>query len=133
MEFQTNDFFDAGDVPVRSGVAMLTEIENFIGKLLQQNLRPISLGGDHAVTYPIVKAFARKYRELTILLFDAHSDLYDTYQGNRYSHACPFARIMEEGLAKRVVQLGIRTLNPARAGEAFWGRDCGDEGLASRS
>ena len=91
MEFQTNDFFDAGDVPVRSGVAMLTEIENFIGKLLQQNLRPISLGGDHAVTYPIVKAFARKYRELTILLFDAHSDLYDTYQGNRYSHACPFA------------------------------------------
>ena len=118
IEFQTEDFFHAGNVPVRTGVAMLTAIENFISNLLEQNLWPISLAGDHAVTYPIVKAFARKYRELTILLFDAHSDLYDTYQGNRYSHACPFARIMEGGLAKRVVQLGIRTLNRAQREQA---------------
>ena len=63
------------------------------------------------MTYPIIKAFSRKYRDLTILQFDAHADLYDTFEGNRYSHACPFARIMEEGLAKRLVQIGVRTLN----------------------
>lgn len=104
-------FVDAGDVPVLTGCAMLAAIEDFIAALLDRDLRPLSLGGDHAVTYPIVKAFSRKYRDLTILQFDAHADLYDTFEGNRYSHACPFARIMEEGLAKRVVQVGVRTLN----------------------
>ncbi|MGB8733908.1 MAG: arginase family protein [Candidatus Sulfotelmatobacter sp.] len=68
------------------------------------------LGGDHSVTYPIVKAFARHYPELTIIHFDAHPDLYDEFEGSRLSHACPFARIMEKGLAKRLVQVGIRTM-----------------------
>jgi agmatinase len=118
IEFQASDFFDAGDVPLRGGMAMLNEIEDFIGNLLAQNLPPISLGGDHAVSYPIVKAFARKYRDLTIFQIDAHADLYEVYQGNRYSHACPFARIMEEGLAKRLLQIGIRTLNRAQREQA---------------
>jgi arginase family enzyme len=48
---------------------------------------------------------------LTILHIDAHPDLYDVLDGNRFSHACPFARIMESGLAARLVQVGIRTLN----------------------
>ena len=60
---------------------------------------------------PIVRAFARKYPGLSILHFDAHPDLYDEFEGNRLSHACPFARIMEEGLARRLVQVGIRTAN----------------------
>jgi agmatinase len=70
---------------------------------------PISLGGDHSITYPIVRAFARKYKDLSILHFDAHPDIYDSYQGNRNSHASPFARIMEQKLLKRLVQVGIRT------------------------
>jgi arginase len=68
------------------------------------------LGGDHSVTYPIVRAFAPRYPELTIIHFDAHPDLYDEFEGSRLSHACPFARIMEERLAKRLVQVGIRTM-----------------------
>ena len=71
----------------------------------------LSLGGDHAVTYPIMRAYAAKYPDLTIVQFDAHPDLYESLDGNRYSHACPFARIMEDGLVKRLVQVGIRTLN----------------------
>lgn len=118
MEFQSSDILNAGDVPQLSGATMLNEIEDFIGKLLARNLRPISLGGDHAVTYPIVKAFSGKYRDLTILQFDAHADLYDIYQGSRYSHACPFARIMEEDLAGRLVQIGIRTLNRTQREQA---------------
>ena len=46
-----------------------------------------------------------------LLQLDAHPDLYDEYEGNRTSHACPFARIMEENLAGRLVQVGIRTMN----------------------
>jgi arginase family enzyme len=58
-----------------------------------------------------VKGLAQKYPELTIFHFDAHPDLYDQFEGNRLSHACPFARIMESGLAKRLVQVGIRAMN----------------------
>jgi arginase len=85
------------------------EIENAIGDLIDSGRRPVSLGGDHSITYPIVKAFAKKYPGLTIFHFDAHPDLYDEFEGNRLSHACPFARIMEARLAARLVQIGIRT------------------------
>jgi arginase len=86
-------------------------IEAGIGAVVEQGKRPVSLGGDHSITFPIVKAVARFHPELTIFHFDAHPDLYDEFGGSRLSHACPFARIMEAGLAKRLVQVGIRTLN----------------------
>jgi agmatinase len=101
--------FDAGDVEPVSGAAMINRIAESIEALLDQDYRLIALGGDHAITYPIVKAFAKKYSRLGVLHFDAHPDIYDEFQGNRYSHACPFARIMEEGLVERLVQVGIRT------------------------
>ena len=85
------------------------EVERAIGELIDSGKRPLSLGGDHSITYPIVKAFAARYSYLAIFHFDAHPDLYDEFEGNRLSHACPFARIMEAGLAKRLVQVGIRT------------------------
>jgi arginase family enzyme len=53
----------------------------------------------------------RRHEKLTILHFDAHPDIYDAYQGNRRSHASPFARIMEEGLADRLIQVGLRAFN----------------------
>jgi arginase len=102
-------FFDAGDIEPVAGSDMLTLIENSIYTLIGDGLTPISLGGDHSITHPIVRAFARKYRDLSILHFDAHPDIYDSYQGNRNSHASPFARIMEQKLVKRLVQVGVRT------------------------
>ena len=86
-------------------------IERGVDEIVRQGMRPVCLGGDHSITYPIVKAVARKYSGLTIFHFDAHPDVYDEFEGNRLSHACPFARIMEAGLAKRLVQVGIRTIN----------------------
>src|SRR6266536_3442491 len=106
-----NTFFDAGDIEPIAGRDMPSLIEQSIATLLNDGLAPISLGGDHAITYPIIRAFSRKYRELSILHFDAHPDLYDDFQGNRNSHASPFARIMEEKLVSRLVQVGIRTIN----------------------
>jgi arginase len=102
-------FFDAGDIEPVAGSDMLTLIENSIYTLIGDGLTPISLGGDHSVTHPIVRAFARKFKDLSILHFDAHPDIYDSYQGNRNSHASPFARIMEQKLVNRLVQVGVRT------------------------
>ena len=108
---QPHVFFDAGDVLPVVGKDMMVAIEDSIQHLLAHNLGPLSLGGDHSITYPIIRAVSKRYPSLSILHFDAHPDLYDEFQGNRYSHASPFARIMEEKLAKRLVQVGIRTLN----------------------
>ena len=72
---------------------------------------PIFLGGDHMVTYPIVAGLAEVHGPVNILHFDAHPDIYDDFEGDPLSHASPFARIMERGLAKQLVQVGIRTLN----------------------
>ncbi len=72
---------------------------------------PLVLGGDHAVSYPVVEGVAAVHGPLQILHFDAHPDLYDDFGGDPHSHASPFARIMERGLARRLVQVGIRTLN----------------------
>ena len=102
-------FFDAGDIEPVAGSEMAALIENSVHTLIADGLMPISLGGDHSITHPVVRAFARKYKDLNVLHFDAHPDIYDSYQGNRNSHASPFARIMEEKLAKRLVQVGIRT------------------------
>jgi agmatinase len=102
-------FDDIGDLHFRHNV--FTAIEQSIGDLVDQRLRPVSLGGDHSITLPLVRAVGKRVPNLTILHFDAHPDLYDELDGNRLSHACPFARIMEEKLAKRLVQVGIRTLN----------------------
>ena len=102
-------FFDAGDIEPVSGSEMFALIENSVHTLIADGLAPISLGGDHSITYPIIRAFARKYSDLSILHFDAHPDLYDSFEGNRNSHASPFARIMERKLVKRLVQVGIRT------------------------
>lgn len=101
---------DTGDLQFFEEDA-LAAIENAVHESLRRGKRPVSLGGDHSITYPIVKALARKHPELTIFHFDAHPDLYDEFEGSRLSHACPFARIMEAGLARRLVQVGIRTIN----------------------
>ncbi len=85
-------------------------ISNPIDRILQVGAIPFSIGGDHSITYPIIKSFHKYYPELTILQFDAHGDLYDSLDGNRYSHACQFARIMEENLASSITQVGIRTI-----------------------
>lgn len=100
-------FADAGDLALSEQNAF-QRIELGIANLLDQGRRPVSLGGDHSITYPIVKAFAKRYPSLTIFHFDAHPDLYDEFEGNRLSHACPFARIMESGLVEHLVQVGIR-------------------------
>jgi len=99
---------DFGDLEFGGGDFVETA-EQRVDEILKRGYRPLILGGDHSITYPVIKAFANHERP-TILQIDAHPDLYDSYEGNRLSHACPFARIMENGLAKKLVQVGIRAI-----------------------
>lgn len=100
---------DLGDLSLPPMPHAFDRISEAVQREVRQGNKVISLGGDHSVTYPVIRGFADKYRDLNILQIDAHGDLYDSYEGNRFSHACPFARIMEEKLASRLVQVGIRT------------------------
>ena len=87
------------------------EIGRLTSKHITDHQRLLTLGGDHSITYPVVRSYVERYVPLNLLHIDAHGDLYDSFEGDPYSHACPFARIMEDGLVSRLVQIGIRTLN----------------------
>ena len=100
---------DLGDVDTSGDVdKSFQRIEAAVAAVFKKKARPIVLGGDHSITYPVLKAVARAHRAVDILHFDAHPDLYEDLYGDRLSHACPFARIMEDGLAKTLVQVGVR-------------------------
>lgn len=102
---------DAGDVDLANTTDVRGAIEAGIRRVLQDGGRPVALGGDHSVTYPVLRALRAAHPALTVLHFDAHPDLYAEFEGDRFSHACPFARVMEERLADRLIQVGIRTMN----------------------
>lgn len=108
---KSDQFQDVGDLELKTGTEGFGQIVAGISNLISDGVKPLVLGGDHAITYPVVKAMRSKYKNINILHFDAHPDLYDHFEGNKLSHACPFARIMEDQLADRLVQIGIRTLN----------------------
>lgn len=99
---------DLGDVELTGDMDHFERIESSVKLLTTLGKRPIFLGGDHYVTWPIIKTLSRTQSNLTILQFDAHPDLYDTFDGNKDSHATPFARIMENRHARRLVQVGVR-------------------------
>lgn len=94
-------------------------IEKAVAGVLAKGAVPIVLGGDHSITYPVLKAFAAAHKPLDVLHFDAHPDLYDDLYGDRLSHACPFARILEDGLAESVVQVGVRAVTSAHRSKAL--------------
>lgn len=103
---------DAGDASLQEGEEDRAAIEALVSEQLESGRRMLSLGGDHSITFPIVRAFGRRYPKLNIVHFDAHPDLYPSFAGNRFSHACPFARILESVDLGSLVQIGVRTMTP---------------------
>ncbi|KAK3429953.1 hypothetical protein EUGRSUZ_E01445 [Eucalyptus grandis] len=110
---------DVGDVPVQEirdcGVdddRLMNVISESVKLVMEEDpLRPLVLGGDHSISYPVVRAVSEKLGgPVDILHLDAHPDIYDAYEGNKYSHASSFARIMEGGHARRLLQVGIRSI-----------------------
>ncbi len=102
---------DLGDLTLPEAVEpAMAAIRRAVTDAIADGSPLLSLGGDHLVAWPIVQAMSDRYDNLTIVHFDAHPDLYDELDGDRFSHACPFARIMEEGRVDRLLQFGIRTM-----------------------
>ena len=104
-------FEDAGDLAVMESPDAFQRIEDAVAKIIEDGKRPVSLGGDHSITAPILRAIGKRIPAITLVHFDAHPDLYADYEGNPHSHASPFARIMEEQLVHRLIQIGVRTMN----------------------
>jgi guanidinopropionase len=103
---------DAGDVPINpiNNDKTLAQIELFYADLHAAGAIPLSCGGDHLITLPIMRAIAR-HRPVGMVHFDAHTDTGDSaFDGEKYHHGTPFRRAVEEGLLdpKRTIQIGIR-------------------------
>lgn len=110
--FDLANIADVGDLSVNpiDLTDGLRRIEAGMDEIVKAGAIPLSAGGDHLTTLPVLRAIART-RPVGMIHFDAHSDTNDSYfGGNRYTHGTPFRRAIEEGLLdpKRVVQIGIR-------------------------
>ena len=103
-----------GDLVLTDQEQCIKALEDAVDQVLSQGGRFLALGGDHSITVGLVRAVARHAHGLTLVQIDAHPDLYDEYEGDRWSHACPMARVLEEGLVGKLVQIGIRAMTPAQ-------------------
>ena len=110
---QNKNFFDCGDMVFSNtkSESVYNQIKERINLELEADCKIICFGGDHSISFPIIESYSNKYKDLNILHLDAHADLYDNFDDNPYSHASPFARLMEQGHIKSLTQVGIRTLN----------------------
>jgi len=111
---------DLGDMALPGGSAdeAFSTIREAITNLLGEGDRIVSLGGDHSITYPLISGLAEKHHGLHVLHLDAHPDLYESLDGNPYSHASPFARLMERNLVSSLTQAGIRSFTPHQREQA---------------
>jgi arginase family enzyme len=105
---------DFGDVtPINpTTTAIFESIDPIFFQIFKSNMSPMVLGGDHSVTYSIMKSIRRYLNEPCVIVhFDAHPDIYDNFMDNVDSHASPFARIMEHQgeLCRKLISIGIRT------------------------
>lgn len=110
-DIHTKNYFDMGDIELPLGNIKKTNeiIFNTTKKLLKSNKKIISLGGEHSITYPILKAFNDFYEDFILIVFDAHADLREEYMGTKFSHACVTRNCAKLIGEKRICQLGIRS------------------------
>jgi len=103
---------DVGDIPTNpySLLKSVDAIESGISDILSHGCKPLSIGGDHTMTLPILRAMAKKHGSVGLIHVDAHADINDTMFGEEIAHGTPFRRAVEEGLidAGRTVQIGLR-------------------------
>ncbi len=104
-------YFDAGDIPLPFGNAQrsIDMIEEFVDQILDAGKFPLGMGGEHLVSWPVMKAVYKKYPDLAIIHFDAHTDLREQYEGEPLSHSTPIRKIAELIGPKNVYSFGIRS------------------------
>ena len=110
----SNKIVDYGDISPATHTAdgIITAITPLMKELHEKKHIPVTLGGDHSITYALTKVLSTLKEPFKIIHFDAHPDLYDDFQGNPNSHASPFARICEQRtICSSLLSVGVRTIN----------------------
>ena len=126
--FELANFADLGDAPVNPADIQdcMNRITEFYQKVKSKGIIPMTIGGDHLTSLPVLRALASK-APVGMIHFDAHTDLFESYfDGYKYTHGTPFRRAIEEGLLdpKRVIQIGIRG-SMYDGADIEWGRHQG--------
>jgi guanidinobutyrase len=126
--FESLTVADIGDVAINTFnlKKSLKIIETAFEGILNFNCKPLTLGGDHTIVLPILRAMRKRYGPLGLVHLDAHADVNDTMFGEKLAHGTPFHRAVDEGLLdpKRVVQIGLRATGYA-ASDFDWPRQIG--------
>ena len=103
---------DIGDVPINTFDLKKTVdiISDHYDKILSHGTIPLTLGGDHTLTWPILRSIAKKHGPVAVIHIDAHADINDTMFGEKVAHGCPFRRAWEDGCLQndKVFQIGLR-------------------------
>lgn len=103
---------DYGDIDIIPGNIHRTydNIEKGLEPILENDITPVMMGGDHSITLGHLRAFAKKYGPIALVHFDSHGDTWEDYFGEKYMHGTPFRRAVEEGLidTEHSIQVGMR-------------------------
>ena len=126
--FESFQVADIGDIALNpyNLTKSIEIIENYYHALLKYDVKPISMGGDHTISLPILRQLADKYESVALVHVDAHTDINDTMFGEKIAHGTIFRRAIEEGLvdSHRMIQIGPRATGYA-ADDFDWSRDAG--------
>jgi agmatinase len=114
FEVYTQGICTGRSVRASSSVSMIAKVRSVVNRLLEDGKFVVVLGGEHSVSIGAVGAHSERYDGMSVLHLDAHADTRDSYEGNRYSHACTVARVRE--LADTVVSVGIRSMDSGEIG-----------------
>lgn len=111
LDLEDYKLSDIGDIefPFGNTLVALENIKKVIEEVLNDNKKPLVIGGEHLISFPVVKALSEKYEDLHIIHFDAHTDLRDEYMGETLSHATVLKRIWDIVGDGRIYQFGIRS------------------------
>ncbi|WP_191566626.1 agmatinase [Metabacillus idriensis] len=123
-ELEEVKYFDAGDIPLPFGNPQrsLDIIEDFVEKVLAEEKFPLGMGGEHLVSWPVIKAMYKKYPDLAIIHMDAHTDLREEYEGEPLSHSTPIRKAANLIGPPNVYSFGIRS---GMKEEFQWAKEAG--------
>lgn len=126
--FDSFQIADLGDVPINAFnlLKSIDIIEAFYDEALQHDIKPVSFGGDHTISLPILRAIARQHGPVALVHVDAHADINDEMFGEKIAHGTIFRRALEEGLVQgdKMFQIGLRTTGYS-ADDFEWSRQQG--------
>ena len=111
LDLEDINFADLGslDVPIGDAKLIIEYVKDATDILLENNLNPLFIGGEHSITSGIIKSIITHYPDLIMIQLDAHADLRDEWLGNKFSHACTMRRCLEILPSKKIFQIAIRS------------------------